>query len=78
MEKDKIRPERVPSAYSEMAKTKKEDEVEKEELKPNLHNGKNAITRSGLNRERLNSFANQLRQTSYFHKFIVNILRVYV
>ena len=53
MEKDKIRPEWVPSAYSEMAKTKKEDEVEKEEVKPNLHNGKNAITRSGFKQRKV-------------------------
>ena len=53
MEKDKIWPEWVPSAYSEMVKTKKEDGVEKEEVKPNLHNGKNAITRSGFKQRKV-------------------------
>jgi len=53
MEKDKIRPEWVPSAYSEMAKITKEDGVEKEEVKANLHNGKNAITRLGFKQRKV-------------------------
>jgi hypothetical protein len=46
MEKEKLRPEWIPSAYSAMGKVEKEDKVEKQELKPVLQNNKTVAKRS--------------------------------
>jgi len=46
MEKDKLRPEWIPSAYSEMGEVDKDEKVEKEEIKPVLQNNKTVAKRS--------------------------------
>ncbi len=53
MEKDKLRPEWVPSAYSGADKVEKKDNVEKEEAKPIPNNHKNAIIGLGFKRRKV-------------------------
>ncbi|TWJ03335.1 hypothetical protein JN11_00873 [Mucilaginibacter frigoritolerans] len=53
MERDKLRPEWIPSAYSDMGKVEKEDRVEKEEVKPVLHNSKAGLVKHGLKKKKL-------------------------
>ena len=53
MEKDKLRPEWIPSAYSGADKVEKKDNVEKEEAKPALRNSRDAADKRSLRRKKV-------------------------